>query len=300
MSKSFFPHAVILGSTAITQLTELDASENLVDLTEYSAGDFEAMYTGVQMADPVVNVGTTQIATWLQAMAANGHGTADLSAANVDMWWRAGKPFSARYATTDNSHLRARAESNSMAVLQSIEANGIARLSAQIVPASADGTSPIVWTSGLPLVGTSAATEFFKNGPIKINGSWIKTNGWTYSLNPELEKEEYDGEGFYSWVGVRRFRRQLRFQTSNVELKATFGGNGAAITAGTWYLRRYQDHNHAYQTSDEQHIKFAATSGHLVVSDVRGNKGVLDGMITFNRPSAETSPVVATFDQQIT
>lgn len=300
MSKSFYPHAVALGSTIITQLTDMGVSRNLVDLHEYSSGDFEPMFTGSQMSDPLATIGTTQIKSFLQAMASNGHGTADLSGGNVDLWWRGAKPRSARYETTDTNHIRARCESNAFAVLQSITANGLARLDAQIIPLSTDGTSPMVWTVGQTLAGTSAASEFFKNGPIKINGTVINTTGWTYTLNPQMDKVEYNGEGFYSYANVQTFKRQLTFQTPNVELMNTFSTEGTAVTAGTWFLRRYKPNNQAYLTTDEQHIKFAVSTGHLVMSEVSGSKGVCQGVITFPRSAAETAPVVATFDQAIT
>jgi hypothetical protein len=303
VSKKFYPHALILDASGtpvvITQLSDFGHSKNLTELHEKSAGDFELLFAGSQMEDPVFSLRTQQIETFLGAMADNAATSADFSAKNVDAWWRAGKAFNARYTTTDESHLRGRMESNAMVVVDSIRAEGLAELTARVIPVSTDGTSPVVYTTGLALAGTEQAAEHFKNGPIKINGTLRPTQGWTYELAIELEKIAADGEGFYSYVGIKDIKRQLRFQTTDAELLSTYGGNGAAVTAATWFLRKYKDKSHAYATTDEEHIKFAATSGHLVMTELSGSDAIAQGVLTLTRPSAGTAPVAVTFDQAI-
>lgn len=303
-SKKFYPHALILDASGtpivITQFTDFGHSKNLTELHEKSAGDFEPLFVGSQMEDPVFSLRTQQIETFLGAMTDNAATSGDFSAKNVDAWWRAGKAFNARYATTDESHIRARMESNAMVVVDAIRAEGVAELAARVIPVSTDGTTPVVYTTSLALAGTEQAAEHFKNGPIKINGTLRPTQGWTYELNIELEKIAADGEGFYSYVGIRDIKRQLRFQTTDAELLNTYGGDGADVTSLTWFLRKYENKSHAYDVTDEEHIKFAATAGHLVMTELSGSDAVAQGVITIPRPSAGAAAVAVTLDQAIT
>jgi hypothetical protein len=127
----FYPHA--LRATAIaggaelfctTLLDDITTSNNFQDLTSYASAQVGPQFTGAHMAAPDFRFSSPQLGTLLSVLAAGEYYISrDLSAYNVDGWYRAGHNLGQREADATLAHLQLRMQANAMLAMESLAAD---------------------------------------------------------------------------------------------------------------------------------------------------------------------------------
>lgn len=260
----FYPHAIVVESPAlsINQLTDLTPAHNFADLAERTSSGVGPTFTGSRQATPDIGFGTTQISGFLAAMTNLGV-SRDLSAGTVDLEYQAGSNLGTRVAIATESHLRLRAEDNSYACWESLQADagGNAELRGRIKPIF-DGTNdPLVPTADVAITATPSVSELFTLGPISLNGTVLDlVQGFNWQNNIEYDEHVSD-KGFLTWSSIRAITPVITVRTKKTDYFADYGTRGTALTALVLYLRKRKKANQYEENNQTVHLKFTHSIG---------------------------------------
>jgi len=295
----FYPHAIDLdaGTNVISELTDVTPAINSQDIVEYSAAETAPMYGGSFGAIPDINFTTPQIKTILDLIDTEGV-SKDLSAANVDLWYRKGAASGSRTATATLAHERYRLTTNAMMILGSLEASqgAVATVRTRLLPIWDGSTVPMVFTGSLALSGTSAASEFFTLGKVDLNGTDIgAVQSLSIDYQVEMEEVQDSGEPYISYGAIRRFAPRVTITTRDTTLLGTYGVAGTALTASDFYFRKLNANGNVVADVTAGHIKLNATAGVIRAREI---SGVPESMVSIEidllKPDATTAPLVIT------
>lgn len=240
-------------------------------LTEFAGGHPEPLFTGVQGAGPEIVFSTFQVGT---AFAEFGHKGADLSAGNVDLFYRLADDHGDRVAPASMAHVRLRM-ANAFAYIRSFRAGRRQNATCEIrIVSPFDGANaPIVPAGSQALGGTPAGTEFYHLGPVSVNGAAVDgVQELAGELNPELAELGDDAEIYSSFVYLRRVRPVLTLRGLDAQAWATYGLTGTALTAAAAYLTRRDPDGGNETDISTVHAKVSGTNGLISVDRTSGGQ----------------------------
>jgi hypothetical protein len=310
----FYPHVVraslISDASELFTLSLLDdiqPSHNYSDVISFASGQVGPQFAGSHMAAPDIRFTTPQLGTVLPVTIAGEYGIVrDLSLHNVDLWYRSGANLGARLSNASLAHLRMRAAANTTLVLESISADegqiATGRCRLAHVYNVQTGTDPLVPTAGVALPnGLGTGGVIYTHGPVKLNGTLL--TGGTYAgidFNPEYDEESSHGDGFLTYIGIRRYRPVITIRTRQTDYAATFGTRGTALSSLSMYLRAKLPSGINVADATAQHIKVTASTGAIKVRQVQGDKSMIELTIEPYQAAENSPPVTLAINQAIT
>jgi len=254
-------------STPSPQLQELLAT----------AGNYtQPLFLGVRGAQPQVSFRTPQLATLLAEAGLFG---ADLTAGNVDVYYRKAVNRGTLIAAATTSHTRLRIAKAMMYLRQISAGHQREAIGDATILATYDGTNaPIVPAGSLALAGTATSAEHFCLGPVSINGSAIDgIDDCTIDLQPTLRTRGDASQPYPTFNGVRSIAPVITLRGAALEPWVNYGLNGIALSALIVYLRKVNTDvgsgNMYVLDATAQHIKFTAANGIVHVPQASGGDG---------------------------
>lgn len=308
----FYPHGIraVLTSDGVTELfmlsliDDMTPSNGFEDLTSWCAAQVGPQEVGIQRALPDLRFSTPQLGTVLGLMVTGDYYISrDLSLYNVDCLYRAGANLGSRVADATLAHLRMRMANNAMLVVESIQADegqlASARCRLAAVLNSQTGADPLVATAGLANAGIASGGRLFTMGPVKLNGTFM-TGGVSMSIdfNPEYDEESSHGDGFLTYVGIRRYRPVITIRTRQTDYLATFGSRGTALSSLSCYLASKLASGINEAAASSVHIKYTATTGTIKARQISG--GLVEITIEPYQSAQNTAPLAVAVNQAIT
>lgn len=279
----YYPHAIYApGILTLTQLSDMEPGHNFQDLTEYSSCQVGPQFTGTHQASPDNRFSTSQIKSVLDACVAGDLNISrDLSGGNVDTEYKAGLNLASRIADAELSHLRLRMQENAMLCWEELTARqgAVAELRCRLAAIydAAGGNDPLVPTAGVGLATVADVAHLYTLGPIKLNGSFVEgVVDSTLNNNIEYEEVHSAGDGFLSYLGIKRYRPVLTFRTRNSAVLATYGTRGTALSALRLYYRKKLASGINVADATTEHIAVIATVGTIKARKISSQDAVAE------------------------
>jgi len=278
MTKKFYLHGILLPSGAwISQLTDTTPAAAVEQICEYAAGAYVPSFRGGHGAVPEITFTSPQLKTVLDLCGLAG---ADLSAGNVDLFYRAATNLGTRAAIGDGAHIRIRAV-RAMMTWDQITArqNQLATIGCRIIPTFDGTTPPLVGLGSQTIAANLLASQAYTLGPVKLNGAWIDGSiDWTLNLNPKPNDEASDGDAYISWAGVERHDPVLSVTPRDLGHWETIGVGGLQVTACLAYLRKKSaDLVGNVADANAEHILFSGTDNPCGMATLEQSSDGSDG-----------------------
>lgn len=266
VSRLFNPAGLRVDSTYLGHVGEQSVDNGLEDLTLAAAGSAYPNFTGNKMHAPEYQVDSTDLAGALALMTEDSL-AADLSAVNVDLFFREHKPQGIHEdVSTTSKHQIYRLEDNSLLYWESIQArqdDDGATIALRLVPIW-NGSNAIIQMPAEEIPAAAAQVAPWTLGNIWINGAQIsgcKSMQWTN--NVQVEKQAADGEAVPTFVTIKQVRPVIAIETLDLRAIAALAPEGVAISDLQIFLRRRKPSLLNYADGDAQHIKLSAANGSL-------------------------------------
>lgn len=301
VAEIFYLHAIKFGdSGALTQLTDMTPAANLEEITEFSAGHPEPLFTGHGLAAPAKSFTTSQIATLLTLVGSDF--VLNTSGSNTDLEYRRGANHGFRASGSVHRSFRA---TQGMLVLDRIQASQgqQATASARYLP-TFDGTNdPLQPLGTVGLAATAQAAEQFTLGPVAINGSPLAgVRDVTVEFNPQTNPEAADGDEYNTYCDVETIMPVITIRGRALSAWGTVALDGLAVTSFAFWLRRRQPSKINYADGSSQHILIAGTTGTAGMVQTTGggrNKTETELRVRLHSSDSSTASITAATAQAI-
>jgi hypothetical protein len=284
-------HGILNSSTFISQVSSSRPSPGIETILGTPAGFQYPVFVGNIGQRPMLSFDSTQVKTILDL---TGIGIADLSAANTDIYFKQADHLGIRIANATTSHTRLRAAQAALVAERiSVGHRSEASASCRMMFPYDGSNEPIVPAGSVAVSGTSASAEHFVQGPVYLNTVQLTgVQDMTIDFGITIKEAGGEGELYDTFVCVMEIRPVITIRCENLPW-ATFGLNGTALTAGSFYLRKVATTGRVSNATSE-HIKFAATAGLITIDD--SSAGDNDAVISTVRcalvaPSASGAPL---------
>jgi hypothetical protein len=269
-------HGIQVGAAGsfYSQIEDHNLSLAITEVLGRPTGLPYAMFRGIRGVKPEVTFRTSQLTTLFTDCAL---AMADLSAGNVDLFFKKVLGYGTRVPDATTQHTRVRIAKAGMHVVSLAAAhNGEATAQARLF-ANYDGTNiPIVVAGTLALTGTPTAAQYFSLGSVYVNTVAIDgiqscgiDFGWT-TIERGSASEAYD-----TFYALKAMNPVITLSGLSLEEWATYGIVGAPLTALSIYLRKVSidaTGGICYVVNGTaEHIKFSATAGIVTVQQARGS-----------------------------
>lgn len=273
----YYPHAIVSGTPALslTQLDDVQPSHNFQDLTEFAAGQVGPQFTGTHLASPDNRFSSSQIKDIFDACVAGKYNVIrDLSAGNVDVEFKAGENRGTRIADASLAHIRGRMANNAAICWESFSARmgSVVSLRARIVAVMVGGNDPLIFTNSVAITATSAVSQLYTLGPVKVNGTFlsaVQDVEWTNNL--QYEEIADSGEAFLTYFSVMRLAPVLTIRTRDLSVISTFGTRGTALSSLSQFLRKKLASDINEADASAVHIGLTATTGTVKARQIATN-----------------------------
>jgi hypothetical protein len=298
-TKIFVPAGVKVDSTYLAHVGQQSVEQNLEELTVEPAGDWAPNFTGHASWQPEFSLQSFDLTKVLDLCTVNVI-CADLSAATVKLFKRAVTKAAMAVAVGESSHLVYQMLNNSMLVWDRISINqrSEAEISFRLVAFTASGAAILVPLPSQTIEAAGTIVAPFTIGPIevtKVSGSPLLITGiksLTWNLNPEVVKEDADGDATPGFVYVRRVRPVIELQTTDVQVvHDNFDDDGNGLSKVTTWFRRRRPNKINYADNEAQHAKLesdgtAAAIATLAWTGVQGDPTAVSVRIALQRAGA--------------
>lgn len=290
-----YPNAIYVpGGITIAQLTDLTASHNFNDLTEFSAGHAVPLFTGSHSAVPDFKFSHTQISTMLSQFFGGKYNVArEYNSGTAYAEYRVGDNRGVRDQKSNSTHVYGAMVDNSVVFFESLKCRQgqLAEMRCRFVALQTDSNEPLVFTASVALGGTSTSGDLFTLGPVKINGTFIGgIESWEWNNNLEYEEVMSDGDGFLSYIGVKSTRPVLTIQTRHGSAIATFGNKGTALASLSCFLRKKLVSGINIAAGTASHVKLSATAGTVKSRSLSGDNSLCEISVDMHTETEDTSP----------
>lgn len=290
----------------ISLLEEVAYNHNYQDLISHAADQVAPQLIGTHQGMPEMRFSTPQLTSLLTVTVAGDYYIArNLNAHYVDTFYRSGANLGTRVANATASHLRLRAQENTLLALESISAAqgqlATARCRMVHVFNSQTGADPLVATSGLAIAGTVGGGGLHTLGPLSLNG--VALNGvFDAQLDNRIQYDEQAsaGDGFWSYCGIHRYAPLFTFRCRKTSYLATYGTRGTALSDLTFYLRAKLASGINEADATAAHIKITASSGTIKARGVQGDNSVVELTVEPRAAAENTAAYVIAVNQAIT
>lgn len=272
LDRVYYPHALRLPSPEITHLSSVDPTRGYQTMTESTAGSPHPCFAGVSQADPSISFTSRQLKSIIDTCTSS-YLCRDLTGADVDLWYRAGKPMDIREQSTTAVHVVSRLTASAMLFWSTLRANqgSVAEIDAQIVTAKRGVADPMVWLGTQQLPAVAGCQRIFGLGPAYLNGVRLDgVTGWTLNTGAQLEPIAGDGERANIYQGIRNYSVSVSLQTNDVDqiTDSSFGGD--SFSTLVLYLQRYLSTNIYDLAASPTHIKITIAAGLRTVQGLSG------------------------------
>ena len=251
-------------SAFISQISNARASTGIDVLVAKAAGFPEPLFTGNQHQEPGITFDSTQIASILTL---TGLTIGSLTAGNTDLWFKKLTHLASRAADASAVHTRIRM-AEAFLVCNRISAGHRQEAVAQCrIGAIYDGSNePMVPAGSTALAGTPTSAEHFFAGPVFINGTQVfGVQDIEIDFGRTLIEAGGESELYNTFVAEEGIAPVITIRTLDLPWTA-FTINGTALTSMSVYLRKQATVGKTANATAE-HIKFAATSGLIVLDE---------------------------------
>lgn len=291
-------HGIVNDSTFISQIESSRPSPGIQNLlTAFAAGHTQPLFVGNHGQKPVVPFESTAIK---QILDLTGITIADLSGANTDLLFKKATHLGSRVAPATEEHTRIRMAEAGLECLRITAGDKQVATASCRIFASFDGSNePMVPAGSVALAGTPAAANFWKLGPIYINGSLLPGGQQvTIDFGRAMFELGSDGELYCTFFGEQAITPVITVSGHNVPW-TTIGLNGLAITSLSVYLRKMGT-TAPVANGTASHIKFAATAGLATIDDTSagGNDPAMTGL-RLSLAAADSSTAIMTINTAI-
>ena len=293
-TKIFVPAGLLIDENYIGHVGQQSVEQNLEELTIEPAGDFAPNFTGHKSWAPEFSLESMDLTKVLDLCDSAGI-CGDLSAATVQLLERAVQRANLVFDADDEEHLVYQLEANSMIVWESISISqrDELKISFKIIPFDNGSNAILVPVPGEAIPAAATVNAPFTLGPLEITlvgGSPVILTGLkslTWNLNPEIVKEDADGDASPGFVYVRYARPVIEFETTDAELfHDTFADDGNNLTKVTTWFRRRRPGKINYANNEAQHAKLESSGtsiGTLVWNSASGDPHTVKGRIAIHR-----------------
>ena len=233
----WYPYAVKLPTPEITHLTDISVNHNQQIITETQAGSAVPCFVGIGSINPEIPFSTRQLKSILDTISADTDGEGivrNMTADQVDIWYRAGKPMSVREDITASKHLLGRITNASMMHWNTIRVvqDGFCEVDVSIITAKISAGSTVISWLGQQQAPTRTGCErTYGLGPVELNGVALKgVTAATFSSGVVPEPRSGDGIANNIYNGVRNYHVTCELQMD--DLSEIYGSEGAGKIYG--------------------------------------------------------------------
>lgn len=294
MANLFYPHgAYLLGTTFLGQADDLQTDINVDELTAYATGDVMPGFVGAKKTEPEFKIDTMDLSTVFTLAAAGDEALAyDISAGNVDLYFRQSKNKSTRYAAADTSHVIYRLVQSAMFFWDSFEVSqdGEAKINTRIVPTYNSAQPTVTLLNSQAITAAPDITKLYTIGKVLVNGTAInriKKIAWNNSVT--VEKEAADGSPQASHVCIGKAKPVVQVDTQELQQIQAFGEAGYPLVSGSGglvvYLRKRMQGKINHPDASAVHLKLQATDGSVFWNRTSGEKAVGQLNVALQRPT---------------
>jgi len=293
MANLFYPHgAYLLSATVLGQADDVQADQNVDELTHYASGDPMPGFVGSKKTEPEFRIDTTDLASVFTLVAAGDENLVrSLAAGNADLMFRQSKNQSTREAVGASKHIIYRLIQSAMFFWDSFEVSqdNEAKINTRIVAAYKAGQPTVTLMKEQVVPAQPDLTKLFTIGKVFINGTAlnrIKKISW--NNNPSVEKEAADGEAQPSHVCIGKVKPTVQVDTQELEQIQAFGDEGLALDGSNGlvvYLRKRLQGKINHPDASAVHLKLQATKGGVMWGRTSGEKATAQVNVALQRPS---------------
>lgn len=307
VSKKWFVHTVVIGSTQINQIQALYVNPGVQKLFDYGSGQVDPGFAGFDGERPVLRFRTTALKRALGTINVL-NGQAISSGTHAKIYFQQGAEGGTRQ-TGSTGLLVDCAEGVACITRISCPRDGaIAILEGMIYASSADGeTSPLAYTQNAALPTLLANDQAYTVGPLILNGTevgGIESFDFDPKINVVLNRS--DGQPFPTYAYIKRRGDEQDGPSvimSTRHLEKIAAGSTQAITGLTFAsLRSMKAGAFREAPSAAKHIRFTANAGALVIPEGGAEDGD-EGAATLDLAATNTSTLPAfsvSTDQDLT
>lgn len=305
-SKVYYPHGIYLtGGSELTTIMNVRPANNFSDLTEFSASEAGPQFTGTHQAAPDIRFDCNQIGTLFGLMAGADYDVIkSYAAGNVVVEYKAGENLAVRYADNNGGaggdHVKGTFTENACLIWESfrVRQGGLVEAQCRLgaIYNSGSGVDPLVMTAAdQDLTITSAVPSLFTLGLQKLNStSLVGVEEIDWQNNIEYEEVHSDGDGFLSYLAIKKMSPVCRIMTNNIEYMNTYGSRGTALTNFTCFLRKKAASGINVADATAEHIKLVATTGTIKAREVNGSRAMCQLEVAMTSASQGTGPFAIT------
>jgi hypothetical protein len=269
VSTGYVLHGIQNSSTFLSQISQARPTPQNELLIADPAGLPFPVFTATLAGNPAIPFETTQIKTILDLSGALAS-IVDLSGANTDLYYKKLADRGRRVPDATTEHKRFRM-SQAYLSLERITAGHRQEAQASVLLGTTwDGTNkPLVPAGSLALSGTPTSAQHFLAGPVFLNTVQLPgVQDMSIDFQRQLVVVGGDGELYPTFVAMMLYRADVTIRCTEHDWQ-TYGIDGTALTAGSFYLRKMATTGRVADGTAE-HIKFAATAGEITVEDSSG------------------------------
>jgi len=280
LDRVYYPHALKLPSPEITHISEISPTRGFQMVFESAAGAPHPCFAGVQSSDPGMAFSSRQLKSILDTCTSYRI-CRDLSAGDVTLWYRAGKPMDVRELEATSVHIAAQLVASSMLIWSTIRAQNaqVAEIDCNLVTAKRGILEPMAWLGSQPLPASAGCSRIYSLGPVYHNGVLLNgVTGVTVTSGIQQEKISADGTPYPTYQGVRDYHIQASIQSSNLAEIVNSSNGGDSFNTLEIYLRRMSSTNYYVDNGVAEHIKLTLNGGLRTVDGATGSPATTNPM----------------------
>ena len=265
-------HGIEYGSNDLGEIRVQQLGRNIERMLGVGSGEVERQMTGVVRSNPAGKFTTQAIGTALGFVGVNG---AVINTSNLlTLWRKAFKDGGTRQAAASSLHDKI-VIADGLIVPDTLSAahNSDAALSYNFWAAdiNGDGTSPITVTPLQALTGTTNHDEFYRLGPLTINGTVIdNVQSVDIDFGHNIIVNEGDGKIFPTGIAISQTLPTVRFTTFDAAIVALVGETGLAISASDVIIKLRKVNKNA-AVSYTVGYQFTVNDGLVQLDDYSGS-----------------------------
>ena len=238
MAGLFTDHVADLGGTQIEGIASQSINRGIAVSGEPLDGEVRAGELHISRMDVRAELATTEIATALAAVGADGAALSDVILYFAKKTTGVGK-------TSGGAHV-SHTFATALVVPRrlTVSGQGVAQLTYSIIPYKADGTIPVAvaTTASLPAI-TAISGEKFRLGPVIIEGTTLTgITSVSVDFGLTVDPEVSDGDIYAKTAVITRQMPKIEIRTLDQASIATLTAGGKAVTNGVSgtkiYLRK--------------------------------------------------------------
>lgn len=274
ISAKYVLHGIVSGANLLSQIDNCRVSPECEVLLSTPAGLPFPMNASVVRVAPMVTFETEQLATLLALGGTNGVHLIDLSAGNVDLYFKKTKNLSTRETDASAVHQRYRAAMACLSVDRITAGDSRpARAFCTLYAIYNGSANPFVYTGSVALAGTPSAPDRWFVGKTTITDTvpTTLTIAGVQETNIDFQRRVKVDKGDGELFPTHAFEQESMpiITVGGFDMRLPDIANGVELTDGKFYLRRYKKTG-PYADGDSQHILIDTGPGLATIEEATG------------------------------